>query len=116
MYLKSTNAKKQANLIAGNIDYRIEQALLHEGEKLIIFEEILLDKGDLILNAMYASEGRDYGQQFVLTARLLHKKNLNDSLQLIAYNNISYTYPAEGKTEISADDTAFLNQIRQKKI
>ena len=62
MYLKSTNAKKQANLIAGNIDYRIEQALLHEGEKLIIFEEILLDKGDLILNAMYASEGRDYGQ------------------------------------------------------
>lgn len=115
MYLKSTNAKKQANLIAGNINYRIEQALLHEGEKLIIFEEILLDKGDLILNAMNASEGRDYGQQFVLTARLLHKKNLNDTLQLIAYNNISYTYPAEDKTKITAEDTVFLDQIKEKK-
>lgn len=114
VFFRRAALKDQTQIIAANIAFRVQQALRYEGEKLIIFEEILLDKKDAILNAMDVSLGKDYKQQFILTARLLRKKQVNQRIQLVGYNGITYSYPENDNTQSPADEK-FLNFLSQTK-
>lgn len=111
IFFKQASLKEQCSAIAHNIAFRIHQALKYESEKLIIFEELLLDKGDLILNDMQISDSEEYYRQFWLTAELLHKNTVNQQLQLISINNNAYSYPGT-QNPVDENDKKFLAALK----
>lgn len=98
--------KTQTALIADVITYRIQKSLEYEAEKIFILKKLVLDKKDVILNAMNSEKKKAYFNEFVLSSKMLFKKNGMQSLRLVSLEGTVYDYPNFTKERNAFDKAA----------
>lgn len=98
--------KNQTALIADVITYRIQKSLEYEAEKILILKKLILDKKDVILEAMHNKGEKAYFSEFVLSARMLYKNSGMLSLRLVSYDGVIYDYPSYSEEQSKYDKAA----------